>query len=256
MSVGLHISLPTVAMVHPTTTAPSNTGATPAIAASTQSTLASIQNTLSPDPLAIHSPSTGLVTFPGIRSISQKACGQSEVVANCRDDLVVDTYESDRVSPGCISRLSIQTLSLQLGFLSYLAITTADSRPTSLIIREAQQHGGLGWLEYNCTFQQEAALEPLTHVNSTEPMASMVSILHLVSWSLSHQVAVMSLTFPCLKAIYQVHSTYLHIMEWMYLHVPRIFARMFNLPNTKPYNVPSQLKLGRPCHIRARCCHA
>ena len=68
-------------------------------------------------------------------------------------------------------------------FLGYLAITTAD--PTTrdqlayarLIIREAQRHGGSGWLEYDRTFRQQAALEPLTRWNTLNPSLLAATVL-------------------------------------------------------------------------------
>ena len=57
-------------------------------------------------------------------------------------------------------------------FLSYLAITTDDPITRDqlayarLIIHEAQRHEALGWLDYDRTFRQQAALEPLTRWNA------------------------------------------------------------------------------------------
>ena len=60
-------------------------------------------------------------------------------------------------------------------FLGYMAIHTAD--PTTrdqlayarLIIREAQRHGGKGWLDYDRSFRQQAAIDPLTRWNTLSP---------------------------------------------------------------------------------------
>ena len=51
-------------------------------------------------------------------------------------------------------------------FLVYMAVCTGDAHTRSmlayacLIIREAQRHGGSGWLDYDQVFRQQAALDP------------------------------------------------------------------------------------------------
>ena len=60
-------------------------------------------------------------------------------------------------------------------FLGYMAILTPDQRThdqlayARLVIREAQQHGGNGWLDYDRAFRQQAAADPSRRWNTLEP---------------------------------------------------------------------------------------
>jgi len=57
-------------------------------------------------------------------------------------------------------------------FLGYMAILTPDQRThdqlayARLVIREAQRHGGNGWLDYNRVFRQQAAADPSRRWNT------------------------------------------------------------------------------------------
>ena len=131
-------------------------------------------------------------------------------------------------------------------FLGYLAITTAN--PTTrdqlayarLLIREAQRHGGSGWLEYDRTFRQQAALDPLTRWNTLNPSLLAATVLtqrHQGSQfcTLCHgvyhtrsQCALICLQPPSARR-QTATSTCLHVMESRRLHVSRgmfIHARM------------------------------
>ena len=56
-------------------------------------------------------------------------------------------------------------------FLAYAALRTPDQATRNLLtyarllMREALHHGGLGWLEYDCVFRQQAALDPTCQWN-------------------------------------------------------------------------------------------
>ncbi len=60
-------------------------------------------------------------------------------------------------------------------FLGYMAIRAAD--PTTrdqlayarLLIKEAQRHGGLGWLDYDRAFRQQVAIDPSLRWNTLSP---------------------------------------------------------------------------------------
>ena len=60
-------------------------------------------------------------------------------------------------------------------FLVYMAVCTGDTRTRTmlayarLIIREAQRHGGSGWLDYDWAFRQQAALDPSVKWNELHP---------------------------------------------------------------------------------------
>ena len=59
-----------------------------------------------------------------------------------------------------------------------MAVRTGDGYTRSifvyahLIIREAQKHGGSGWLEYDCVLRQQAALNPSVKWNELYPRIS------------------------------------------------------------------------------------
>ena len=60
-------------------------------------------------------------------------------------------------------------------FLGYMAMRTSD--PTTrdqlayarLLIKEAQRHGGFGWLDYDRAFRQQAAVDPSICWNTLNP---------------------------------------------------------------------------------------
>ena len=60
-------------------------------------------------------------------------------------------------------------------FLTFLAVCTSDIVTRErlayavLIIRESLRHGGMGWLEYDCLFHQQAALNPNLPWNCMDP---------------------------------------------------------------------------------------
>ena len=60
-------------------------------------------------------------------------------------------------------------------FLAYVAVLTPDIHTRNLltygrlVIREAQRHGGPGWLEYDKIFRQHAALDPAVRWNELNP---------------------------------------------------------------------------------------
>lgn len=182
-SIGLHTGLPAVSVAHsvlPTTTATFSGATLPTITATTQSTPATIQNTPLLAPLAIHSPTPGLVISPASAPFPKKLVDKAksgqfvemkEMLAN--NIALLNQIESVQgtaaVSQFGANRLRLREVtSLATWYYCFLAITTAD--PTTrdqlayawLIIREAQRHWGSGWLEYDCTFRQQAVLEPLT----------------------------------------------------------------------------------------------
>jgi hypothetical protein len=59
--------------------------------------------------------------------------------------------------------------------LAYVAVLTPDTKTRNLltygqlVIREAQRHGGPGWLEYDKIFRQHAALDPSVQWNELNP---------------------------------------------------------------------------------------
>lgn len=60
-------------------------------------------------------------------------------------------------------------------FLAYVAIRSPDPRTRDmlayarLVIREAQRHGGSGWIDYDRVFRQQAALDPSLKWNCLHP---------------------------------------------------------------------------------------
>ena len=68
-------------------------------------------------------------------------------------------------------------------FLGYMAILTTDPRTRDqlayarLIIREAQRHGGRGWLDYGRAFRQQAAVDPSIRWNTLFPGLQASTIL-------------------------------------------------------------------------------
>ena len=60
-------------------------------------------------------------------------------------------------------------------FLAYAALRCPDQESRDrleyarLIIREAQRHGGQGWLDYDRVFRQQAALDPALRWNTLQP---------------------------------------------------------------------------------------
>ena len=60
-------------------------------------------------------------------------------------------------------------------FLGYMAALTTDSTTRNqlayahLIVREAQRHGGLAWLDYDRAFRQQAAVDPTIPWNTLNP---------------------------------------------------------------------------------------
>ena len=60
-------------------------------------------------------------------------------------------------------------------FLAYAAMRCPDQESRDrlayarIMIREAQRHGGQGWLEYNKVFCQQAALDPVIKCNALHP---------------------------------------------------------------------------------------
>ena len=60
-------------------------------------------------------------------------------------------------------------------FLAYMAIRSADQTTRNmlayarLVIREAQRHGGVGWLDYDRVFRQQAALDSTMQWNTIHP---------------------------------------------------------------------------------------
>ena len=68
-------------------------------------------------------------------------------------------------------------------FLGYVAMRTADQSTRDqmayarLIIKEAQRHGGLGWLDYDRAFRQQAASDPAMRWNTISPSLQASTIL-------------------------------------------------------------------------------
>ena len=68
-------------------------------------------------------------------------------------------------------------------FLGYMAMLTSD--PTTrdqlayarLLIREAQRHGGRGWLDYDRAFRQQIAADPTLRWNTLNPGLQASTIL-------------------------------------------------------------------------------
>ena len=68
-------------------------------------------------------------------------------------------------------------------FLTFLAVGTSDPITRErlayaiLIIREAMRHGGMGWLDYDRLFHQQAALDPSLEWNTVHPSLQATTIL-------------------------------------------------------------------------------
>ena len=68
-------------------------------------------------------------------------------------------------------------------FMGYMAARTADPATRDqlayarLLIREAHRHGGLGWLDYDRAFRQQAAIDPSTRWNTLVPGLQAATIL-------------------------------------------------------------------------------
>lgn len=68
-------------------------------------------------------------------------------------------------------------------FMTFLAVGTTDPVTRErlayavLIVREAMRHGGLGWLEYDRLFRQQAALNPSLVWNTIHPSLQATTIL-------------------------------------------------------------------------------
>ena len=67
-------------------------------------------------------------------------------------------------------------------FLSYAPVRTADVQtrnllPYGCLIREAQHHSGPGWQEYDCIFQQQAALNQSVGWNKLNPSLHASTVL-------------------------------------------------------------------------------
>ena len=68
-------------------------------------------------------------------------------------------------------------------FLGYMAVRTTDPDTRDqlayahLLIREANRHGGLGWLDYDRVFRQQAAADPSLRCNTLQPGLQASTIL-------------------------------------------------------------------------------
>ena len=68
-------------------------------------------------------------------------------------------------------------------FLAYISMCTTDATTRDqlayarLIIKEAQRHGGLGWLDYDRAFRQQAAADPAIRWNTLLPGLQASTIL-------------------------------------------------------------------------------
>lgn len=68
-------------------------------------------------------------------------------------------------------------------FLGYIAVGTLDTKTRDqlayarLIIKEAQRHGGQGWLDYDHAFRQQVAADPSIHWNTLNPGLQASTIL-------------------------------------------------------------------------------
>ena len=68
-------------------------------------------------------------------------------------------------------------------YLGYVALRTTDAYTRDqlayarLLIREAQRHGGLGWLDYDKAFRQQAAADPSLKWNTLMPGLQASTIL-------------------------------------------------------------------------------
>lgn len=68
-------------------------------------------------------------------------------------------------------------------FMGYMAIRTSDPLTQSqltyarLLLKEAQRHGGLGWIDYDRAFRQQAAAEPSLQWNTLNPGLQASTIL-------------------------------------------------------------------------------
>ena len=68
-------------------------------------------------------------------------------------------------------------------FLGYMAIRTSDPVTRDqltyarLLIREARRHGGMGWLDYDRAFRQQAAADPSLRWNTLIPGLQAATIL-------------------------------------------------------------------------------
>ena len=93
----------------------------------------------------------------------------------------LETLGGPSVAPGLPGALKprlreVSTLPTWLYcFLAYVAIRTESQQVhdmlayARLIIREAQRHGGVGWLDYDRVFRQQMALDPSLRWNTLDP---------------------------------------------------------------------------------------
>ena len=69
-------------------------------------------------------------------------------------------------------------------FMGYVAIRSSDPMTRSqlvyarLLIKEAQRHGGLGWLDYDRAFRQQAAADPSLAWNTLSPGLQASTMFH------------------------------------------------------------------------------
>ena len=74
-------------------------------------------------------------------------------------------------------------------FVAYVAMRGNDQGVcdmlayTHLVIREAQRHEGLGWLDYDRVFRQQAALDPSLRWNTLHPGIQASTIVGRVAGS-------------------------------------------------------------------------
>ena len=80
------------------------------------------------------------------------------------------------VGPNCARFRDVSSLPTWIYcFLGYMAILTSDQQTRDqlayarLIIREAQRHGGNGWLDYDRAFRQQLAADPSRRWKNLEP---------------------------------------------------------------------------------------
>ena len=85
-----------------------------------------------------------------------------------------------------------------LCFLAYIAVRTPDPQTRDLltyarlVVREAQRHGGPGWLEYDKIFRQHAALDSTVKWNELNPSLHASTVMtyragHSQCYSLCHE---------------------------------------------------------------------
>ena len=97
-------------------------------------------------------------------------------------------------------------------FLTFLAVGTSDPVTRErlayaiLIIREAMRHGGMGWLDYDRLFRQQAALDPSLEWNTVHPSLQATTIL-----SQRHEQG--STTGPLAPYVWNV-TTWRHSVRW------------------------------------------